>query len=174
MTALIFSLVATVLSVVSLTWQFTQYKLNGPRVSVQAMIGAIGQGNLITYQVQHPNEWATTLSRLSSQGVDLPVLAAKAVNAGRMGIKVFGFSVVFPNGMSLSPTGTTFGNESFPYDLSAHSENTWVIEMQEVIKAAHAGKHTFEGEDFTRLRMVVKLAGGKEVRSGWLRLPALK
>lgn len=170
-TALILSSIATFLSVVSLTWQFTQYKLNGPRVRVQAMMGAIGASHLVTYPVPRPAEWATKLSRLSEQGINVPLLAGKAVNVGRMGIRVFGFSVEFPSGLSVSPLGNSHENAPFPYELSAHSENTWVIELREVFAAADAGMHAIKGEDFTRVRMVIKLAGGREVRSGWLRLP---
>src|SRR5882724_6951151 len=154
----------------SLTWQFRQFRLSGPRVKAYVRFGAAGSGTIVMYPPKPPNELIATLGDLSRQGMNIPVLAVRTVNVGRMSIQVHGFSVEFPDGTSISQRGNALDNEPFPFDLAAHSEKTWTIPLEQVIDFARAGTEVMKSDDFSKVRMVVKLVGDAEARSDWLAL----
>src|SRR6266487_1555047 len=124
--ALAVGICGVVLASLSLGWQAAVYALTGGRVKVGLLVGAMGNGGMVTRPaVTLSADW---LQDLASQGFTRPIVAVTVANVGRQPVGVVRWGLKSGLGMSLYPPPNEIG-PSLPHRLDVGDAATWVVDM---------------------------------------------
>ena len=127
--ALAVAVCGVVLASLSLGWQAASYVLSGGRVKVKLLVGALGNGAIVTGPAE--NLSADWLEGLASQGFSEPIVAITVANVGRQPVKVARWGLKSGLGMSLWPPANGIG-PSLPHRLEAGDAATWAVDTMTV------------------------------------------
>ncbi|WP_329553667.1 hypothetical protein [Streptomyces sp. NBC_00696] len=163
MISLVLSIIALCVGIANLTWQLALFLLNGPRISVQMKIGAVGRGGMASTPVENVQHLEQQLLSLREQGFGEPVLAIEVVNTGRLGVELLSYGAELSSGISFAPVGEAITETPMPYFLEPHRQATWAMPLSSAVRVVEATKAAFPKEDPGPVRMYVRRAGGKAV-----------
>jgi hypothetical protein len=137
--ALAVGVCGVVLASFSLAWQAANYVLTGGRIKVRLLIGAVGNGGIVTAPPENLSpEW---LQGLASQGFSRPVVVVNVANVGRQPVKVVRWGLKSGLGVSLYLPPDGIG-PSLPHRLDVGDAETWTINMDTVRTFIQTGKET--------------------------------
>lgn len=123
------AVLGVVLACLSLGWQAATYVLTGGRVKVTLLVGALGNGGMVTGSPDKLKpDWFEQVAR---QGYRSPVVGVKVANVGRQPVTVAQWSVVCPLAGSLTPVGSSIG-PPLPHRLEVGESSTWAVDMHDV------------------------------------------
>lgn len=123
------AILAVVLACLSLGWQAATYVLTGGRVKVTLLVGAMGNGGMVTGSPDKLKPgW---FDGVAEQGYRSPVVAVKVANVGRQPVTVTRWSVVCPLAGSLTPVANSIG-PPLPHRLEVGESATWAVDMHSV------------------------------------------
>lgn len=123
------AVLGVVLACLSLGWQAATYVLTGGRVKVTLLLGAMGNGGMVTGSPDKlKHGW---FDRVAEQGYRSPVVAVKVANVGRQPVTVAQWSVVCPLAGSVTPVGNSIG-PALPHRLEVGESATWAVDMHNV------------------------------------------
>jgi hypothetical protein len=108
--ALVIGGIGLVLAVASLTWNFVEYRLSGPRVKVNLLVGARNAGGIVS-----THDTSTGWSLFVSQGFTNPLVGVEVANVGRAATEVQSFTAKLSNG-SATTSPTSLGIRPFGTD----------------------------------------------------------
>lgn len=127
--ALVVGICGVVLASLSLGWQAASYVLSGGRIKVRLLVGAVGNGAMVTGPVDSMTPgW---FEGLAAQGFSQPIVAVSVANVGRQPVKVARWGLESGLGMSLHPSANGIG-PSLPHRLDVGDAATWAVEMATV------------------------------------------
>lgn len=158
--ALVVAGLGLVLGVASLTWNFTAFRLSGPRIKVHLKIGAIGNGGIVSKRGPQPPDW----QQLVKQGWTEPLIGVEVVNVGRTATDVDGFSCDFADGFGFTNPGLPY-NPSMPLRLEPHTAKDLWLPLRDVVAVPEAARASGLSSGRARGSMSVKVAGPKTYRT---------
>lgn len=126
------SVVAIVLSALSLGWQAATYVLTGGRVHVELRVGAVdpsGTGMVHGPVSSATPDWAEHQAR---QGYTRPVVGVLVRNRGRLPVTVTEWTLVGSHELNFRPIGLSIGPE-LPYRLDLGASELWVTDLGSVL-----------------------------------------
>ncbi len=142
MVAIIISICALVVSVVSLTWQMISWLRSGPVIKVKGHSAFPFVGGVAG---EHH-------------------LSVTATNEGRAAATITGWGLVLPDGTSIVPNSAPLpGVHDLPHRLESHAEASWYILHTELVHAC-----TARGVDISQVRPFVHVAGRGKVTGAHL------
>jgi hypothetical protein len=163
---LVIAVLALLASVISLTWQVVEWKLNGSVVKVELLAGAAGQGGVAAGSVKNFSP-----SSLSREGFVEMLFIVRARNVGRSAVDITHWSVASPKGFALALTAYRL-NRNLPYRLESGSKVDFHVPMQDVFRLVAAVSAVAGPRK--KVRGVITLATGRERRSRRHKLPKVK
>jgi hypothetical protein len=123
------AITGVVLASLSLGWQAANYVLTGGRITVNLLVGAMGNGSMATAAPEKlSSEW---LEGLAAQGFSRPVVAVTVANVGRQPVVVAGWGLKSGLGPSMHPMADSIG-PSLPHRLDVGEAATWAVDMRAV------------------------------------------
>jgi hypothetical protein len=126
--ALAVGICGVVLASLSLGWQAAIYVLSGGRVKVRLLVGAMGNGAMVTKPAEDLNVgW---LKEPASQGFTRPVVAVTVANVGRQPVNVARWGLKSGLGTSMYPIADI--GPSLPHRLEVGDAATWAVDMETV------------------------------------------
>jgi hypothetical protein len=184
------SIVAIVMSALSLGWQAAMFALAGGRVKTELLVGAMNSaGGVATVSLRNwSEEW---MRRMAEQGCDQLVFAVRARNTGRMGVTVerWGIAVLDVrrasrnNGMRspfgvvmaafanrrkrplahFSPMGLAVRGPELPHRLEAGGPGAmWTVPGDDVMDLIRTTMVTFKLSDLVPIAGRVDMGNGGE------------
>lgn len=124
--SLVVAICAVALATLSLGWQAATYVLTGGRVKVELLVGAMGNGGIVTAP---PNglspDWQ---EHLATQGFSRPIVAVTVANVGRQPVKVDRWGIKSGVGTSFYPVGESIGPK-LPHRLEVGDAGTWAVDL---------------------------------------------
>jgi hypothetical protein len=168
--ALIVSVIAAVLALVSLGWQFLSFVLSGPRVHVSIAEGfrAVNGGVLVTT----PSAIVGGINKLRELGYTEHVILVRVENYGRMAATVERWILRFGNrAMYVHPAADPM-NVPVPARVEPQSSVTWHTPVEWL--AGYQQNFSKQTRRAKRIRAEVSVGGlRRDVVSGWrLRIDA--
>jgi hypothetical protein len=137
MAAIIISICALVVSVVSLSWQVVSWLRAGPVIKVKGHSSFPYVGGVVG---DHH-------------------LSVTATNEGRAAATITGWGLALPNGSSIVPHSAPLpGVPDLPHRLESHAEASWHVLHTELVHAC-----TAQGVDISQVRPFVHVAGRGKV-----------
>lgn len=136
--ALVLAIIATVLALISLSWQLISFVRQGPRPKLTPVVGVLTPEGLVT------NDAGTDVREpLLEAAENLPagpfIIGVKVVNAGREPLHIDGWAVrADPGGTSLVPIEKPIGGSEAPLDLAPASSAIFLTELQQARRFATA------------------------------------
>jgi hypothetical protein len=158
------SIIALVMSALSLGWQAATFVLTGGRVKVELRIGAMHAGSWGMIHAPVDALEHTWSDVQAEQGYVDRVIVVLVRNVGRLPVSVMEWSVMAePTGASFRPVGHSIGPD-LPYRLDPGTTETWAVRLSEIVAPIEATKTAFRVPEGTmRLRGQVGLGNGKSV-----------
>lgn len=158
------SIVALVLSALSIGWQAATFVLTGGRVKVELRVGAFhasGSGMIHAAVKDAASAWS---GHEAAQGYTRPVLVVQVRNVGRLPVTVTEWSVVAqPGGASFRPVAGSIG-PNLPYRMEPGTSETWAVDAGEVLNLAKVSAATSKvAGGVTRIHGRVGLGDGRIV-----------
>jgi hypothetical protein len=156
------SIIALVMSALSLGWQAATFVLTGGRVKVELRVGAMHAGSWGMIHAPVDAVEHTWSDMQLEQGYVDRVIVVLVRNVGRLPVSVMEWSVkAEPTGASFRPVGQSIGPD-LPYRMDPGTTETWAVRLSEVAGPIEATKKAF-GATALRLRGQVGLGNGKSV-----------
>jgi hypothetical protein len=152
--ALVIGGIGLVLAVVSLTWNLVEYRLSGPRVKVNLLVGAGNAGGIVSTR-----DTSTDRSVFVSQGFTNPLVGVEVANVGRAATDVQSFTPKLSNGFGYYEPEFP-GNPPLPHRLEAHATQTRWVPLHGVRAAAFAS-----GDERASVYMEVQITGPRTLRT---------
>lgn len=162
---LVVAVLGLVLSTASLVWQAATYRLNGPRVRVELLVGAVssygGAGGMATAPVGPT--WQRDLAALRQQGMAEPMVAVRARNIGRAPTTVTDVGATFDTGAAYTLAGGTPGSAPLPHRLEAEDSAVWWLPLGEVAGIVRGTAEVDGLRTVRTVRMSVVLGSGRKI-----------
>ena len=149
------------LSVASLVWQATTFRLSGPRVRVELRVGATNGQTYATMPLKQ--DWYDSVIRLQQQGMGLPIIAVMIRNVGRQATSVVNYAAALDTGISFGMTSPPRGCKPLPHRLEAEDQILYYVELEDCLRLAHSVQ--FLPKKPSRLHMTVDLGSGKTLKT---------
>jgi hypothetical protein len=154
---LVIAVFGAVTGAASLGWSVASHVLTGGRVKVELLAAWSGEGTMLTTPLKR------TPMVPDRRFVFEPHLAVRVRNTGRLPVAVEQW------GISLGPVSVGHAqhraNEPVPKVLNPGESKTWLVPLEDVVKAAAAIEHA-TGQRTGAFRAKVSLGTGKERHSG--------
>lgn len=154
------SALALLVAALSAGWQFASYALEGRRIKLTLVHGAMGRAGFVVGPVGRGGQPRDLRSVRADGFVGTEVLGVTATNVGRAPVTITQYSVALRRGgFSFRPVGDRIGPE-LPYRLQPGESETWYAEMQSaraLVFASAAVKQVSRS-----VRMTVTLGTGDE------------
>jgi hypothetical protein len=139
---LVFAVLGVVLAVGSLSWQAITFFLSGARVKADLMLGGLGPGGAIVWEVGPGGP--------ELHAEDVAVVAVQVTNSGRTDVDVVGWGLDYGQGLTFLPTSWV-PNKELPFRLKHGSQQTWFVKRADADTAANAVGHALTVTGFVRL-----------------------
>jgi hypothetical protein len=133
LTALILAVLGLVLSVTSLAWQATTFRLSGPRVRVELIVGAVSLTSIGTVPV-NDRDWQDQLRMLQRNHLPDALIGIRVRNVGRQATTVTHFAASFDTGAALGYTGVARGCPTLPHRMEPESADVWWMPLLDVAR----------------------------------------
>ncbi len=159
---LVIAVVGLVLSVASLVWQATTFRLSGPRVRVELLIGAVSRNGFATAPLG--SGWQRSLEQLQANGLPTAVLAVRVRNVGRQATSVERYEAAFNNRASYSLTVPPPGCPSLPYRLEAEAQAVWWLPLEDVAQFVVRSQNVLS-KPMTAAAMRIELGSGRKYQT---------
>ncbi len=159
---LVIAVLGLVLSTSSLVWQAATFRLNGPRVRAELLVGAMSAHGFATAPVG--KNWRRDLAALQRNELPNPVVAVRVRNIGRQATTVTGYRAVFDTGGPYGLTGAPPGCPQLPYRLEADDVGMWWLPLDEVARVVLlTGEADVVMTRVQTVQMAVDLGSGRQV-----------
>ncbi|MGQ0668941.1 MAG: hypothetical protein ACT4PO_04585 [Actinomycetota bacterium] len=156
-TALVLSILGVLLAVASLIWNYVQFRLSGPRITVRILRG-VKSATAIARAAASASE--ADFDMLRDQGFTEELVGVEVSNVRRAATEVqqcdaefggFGFTVMQD---PMNPT--------LPHRLEAQSSETWWVPLAPIRQMAAAAR-AVDGRDLRAVRMQVVITGREKL-----------
>jgi hypothetical protein len=160
----VIAVVGLAVATASVVWQMATFKLEGGRVKVKLLVGAMANnGRGVALNDPH-RVTPESLKSLAAQGFGMPVIAVTVRNVGRADVTVQRWSIKHEaSGLAFVPIGDSIGKE-LPFRLAAGASETWAADLRTALALPDAGR-AIKPNSRGKVRGLVELADGRTYRS---------
>lgn len=161
---LVIALLSLAVALLSAGWQITAWVLDGRRVRLALVHGALGRGGAAVGRVERDGR-PKNLTHLRDEGFfDEEVIGVSVTNVGRAPVRIDGYGVELVSGeMSFKPVGDAIGPK-LPFRLPPGESETWYARAADARALVGSMGHVRHNTE-RRVRMTVELGTGDTRRT---------